>query len=1487
MFLQPSNRELDVNNVENLEFDSKSSSSLVCKESTRQKTPNDKNDSFVKKESLNSIKNKGKSSAAKRVNLVNDGYLSEDEADTLKIKEMVVENVKVQLDLDLNSVKVRSKWDSDYEGENSEKEGVIRTEVDMEIATSEEDNDNISTAPKEIETPKSADVNQSNQISEPVQGVNYNQSCNVFNDAIVKNETILTNASNQASENLASEYEEFLKMVSFDSNLNENTDKIEKAPEESAQPEKLKISNSEIEQNEKENFKIQDTDWDRESDHEGKLKTRVTNSIKSTGSDLFPTNENNTEIKIKEENKKADVNKKEKLDKMSNKEKNTKYESTSSSDDSSSDFYESESETESDKSKTSKKKKKKINKAKKKNKNDSSTSESESSSDSYYENKKSKEKKAKKKKPLKKISSYADSDDEKSDAFLRHLKFKNDLLLRKIEETDAFIEKNKGEKKQKRDNESKSDDKNSFDKLNKNKKSKKSESTSKEKSKKSLKSTKKSKSTKGRSSSSSDESESTDSSGKSPRKKDKMKGKKKRSTSNTSDSDGKTETDYKKQNYVGNLDDVKYLKSLENINEKIKKGKQNKRYDSSDSDSESSASDKNKKPNDEEFKTKITEDLDKENAYNSGWRENFLLQDSFDKSNRLNFTDREPGWKRTTPVKVSKKKKKKELKEDDWETSSSDDYSDAERENKKGWSNVASSDVKQSDKMAENFNIFNGKEKFNLSGFEQSFDSRSIVNSSEIPVPSAFAAMKNSLSNFSFNENSFCSFGQELSRDFFLTEQSISNATEIRDDGNVVSTSSELRPFQSVGKQNEMSVHSKSELYSPGHSYSEASDLEDGNKPEKRTVSKDDVYDPLNTDSETSAENADVELNKIPLPRITDIILPGETRFAEDVCKFSALSNNKSTAADVISSNSKQCSSPDKSFPQSDNVIPLSTVLLQDSYKSSLKKQVINVKPQQKLISKAASVFQDESDEENVDINNKKGQLEITSHNEIFEKSEKQLKEDVNCKLQNADLLKVDDKEKLESEKSLELNEKIREKNDNLLRQRQRSISKEKTETSSSSSSHRKRKKRSLSKEDGDDKSRRKDKDSGKEKKSRKSSKNRKSRTPEPSYKTNNKADKREIRSDSFEIEPLKGSSDYKDLEETVRPIPVLTGLNTSSDCHFWNKSHLVGYSSVELSDSARNLIDSSESFDIYPSDEVKFRNNNYDKISADHHYKESHDKFSGSKSKEERRRKERRSKSKSLSPKRRNRSRTPDKRKSPRVRSPRRRSPKRRDRSSYSPRRRSPKRKSPMRRYRCSKSPDRRRKSRSRSPRKRNSQSLSPKRRDSPRKRNSSARGYSPRRSVSPPRNENRFSQHYSESFRNKISVIERMSEDSKVNSNSTSFSRMSDDIINETDMNFYGREYPPRDFGYSDDLTGGNLITVKNHEFEKPNSPERLSLDQRIELELGVSMGSNSQGPNDQYHICKQFQDINSGHYSNSYNCENNHSGGSEFYQNHHHSS
>lgn len=123
--------------------------------------------------------------------------------------------------------------------------------------------------------------------------------------------------------------------------------------------------------------------------------------------------------------------------------------------------------------------------------------------------------------------------------------------------------------------------------------------------------------------------------------------------------------------------------------------------------------------------------------------------------------------------------------------------------------------------------------------------------------------------------------------------------------------------------------------------------------------------------------------------------------------------------------------------------------------------------------------------------------------------------------------------------------------------------------------------------------------------------------------------------------------------------------------------------------------------------------------------------------------------------------------------------------------------------------------------------------------------------------------------------------------------FSRsLADSTISDSELNnpFYNREYPG-DFipgNYPSEIGNNNLITIKNHDLEKStDSPKRLSLDQRIELELGVGLSSSSQGRNEIYppvptQSYQPFPETHPSQYPNTYNCDNNSNGSQNFYPN-----
>lgn len=107
-----------------------------------------------------------------------------------------------------------------------------------------------------------------------------------------------------------------------------------------------------------------------------------------------------------------------------------------------------------------------------------------------------------------------------------------------------------------------------------------------------------------------------------------------------------------------------------------------------------------------------------------------------------------------------------------------------------------------------------------------------------------------------------------------------------------------------------------------------------------------------------------------------------------------------------------------------------------------------------------------------------------------------------------------------------------------------------------------------------------------------------------------------------------------------------------------------------------------------------------------------------------------------------------------------------------------------------------------------------------------------------------------------------------------------LADSTISDSELNnaYYNREYSG-DFipgGYPDEISTNNLITLRNHDLDEKStdSPKRLSLDQRIELELGVNLRQSSSAPNEPYpsQPYQEFQEPHPPQYPNTYNCDNN---------------
>lgn len=1362
---------------------------------------------------------------------------------------MVVGDVKVQLDLDLNSVKVRSKWDSDYEGEINEKETTAPNKVDTGAVT-----ESVAFLKKENQSPN--DFNLNSHCLETL-----NKDLNVKEVNTIEKDG-----------NLASEYEEFMKMVSFEPNDNCFISDSGKPVEDFQKNDSHKTLSAE-KTSELRKPKFESTDWDQESDIDDKNVVKVDFKNDAKNKFLFNDIEKSDSI-IKKEKKNSIFKKKfeklnlktTKVSKKASKAKKKKYESSSSSD-SSSDSYDSDSESESDDSKSSKKKqRKKVLKGKKKSKKKYSSSDSDSSDSDDSKSKKEKKKNKKTKKSKKKSTNH--SDEEIQSSLLKQLDFKKQLIMKKIEEIDSISERS-GKKKEKQ-NKQKSKDKLDLDESNvlkkyiKNKKKAKTHSKDKKKSKKNAKSFKKESSESSTSSDSEDE--------KQFKKKKTKKLQKKRKVS--SDSSDSGEEVLKRTKSQSNLDKQIEKKENEKQTQKNKRTKKSERrsFSSSDSYSEDSSSIENKKSK-KTKKLKSDEELKNDNVKPSNWENCFILDGSFERDgNRLSWRDEKKGFKKVLNT-AGNKEKKKDC--DDWEASSSPEHSELETKSRESsWDHDVTSNAPKVD--VEKNKMSPKKHKSSLISPEKGQNA-----SSKGPVISD--NLKTSLPNFSYNENSFCSFGQELSRDFFLTEHSFSNSGAVENSETLKSTI-DPRPFQSVSFSKEESKLNKSDLYSPGHSDSEISDVELRTNIEKLDGSnkvcnnkKEEIYDPLNSESE---DETDQELSSIPLPLVSDILLPGETRILPNEKYFigNECRDNTPVTKSKENENTPNLLSESDAFLKSNftsiNTTPLSisndalVKCLKGDEKALLKKQLMSVKPLQKLKSKAASVFQDESDDEALEATDK-SKYSDTAQSEVADKIKK-----VSCENGNYNKSKEIDElndsvKRIEDLKKGRKNRSSRSRDKSLERdyRRRRSPIRERKEYYRSTSC------KTLS-----------------------PVRRRRSKTPEIKFKNSSK-DEPEIKSDCFEIEPLKRSPDLKEVDNTVQPIPVLTGLGVTAIDRSWNRSHLSGYS--DFSEGTVN-ISNSESFDIYP-ENSKLQNRSFDKafsncfdVSDKSSYEKSckSDKF---------KRDRRRSRSRSLTPRKKRRSKSPDRRKSPRNRSPRRRSksPKRRDKSPFSPRKRSPKRKCSPRRSKGSRSPERRKNSRSRSPQKRRS---SPSRR---------SRSYSPRKHRSPKRHEEAskkmnspiktfsptelISSSQEASFppftnevHNRIPVIGTTTDNIELSPRMSSFPRhISDSLIDsEMNENFYTNEYTS-DFGptnYQEEMTSTNLITVKHHDVEKPHSPERLSLDQRIELELGVQANSGSLNHSEQYHIpnqgCPIFQDINSTHFTNSYNCDNSNTSNENFY-------
>ncbi|KAK6631645.1 hypothetical protein RUM44_006174 [Polyplax serrata] len=1398
------------------------------------------NQKDVKPDKKGNLNDRTKNLKEGRPSATKDNCLFDEENNSGKVKEMVMGDVKVHVDLGLNCVKVRSRWDSDYEGDNSEEVPLRKRQGPSEVKETKPVAHNACSSKQET---KSEQIFDNNMV----------ESQSALSTTSVKNDSRNQGDLNSATNYLASEYEEFLKMVSFDSNSSLNVSSAQE-----------KTSNSYLrgeksgEEVRKPQFEA--TEWDKESDHEEKNMANLNFNRNQSDEKLVLLKEEKSPMKKKNvkksspSKKKTDkVNvKKKKLLNKGNKTKKRKQESSSSSD-SSSDSYDSNSDSDSDEGKSSKKKKKKFSKTKKKNRKESSSSESDSESNSDSDDSKSKKKKVKKKKDRRKTkrkNESSDSEHDKKNTLLKQLDFKKQLLMKKIEEIDTINDrsaKTKGkEGKQKRKEVENMEDTDVFEKYIKSMKKKKDEVKS-EKSKKKSKYTSRSDKSSSETRKKSATSESDDEGSKSKSKKVKR-GKKGRDTS-SSGSDTKTSKGSKVQHKTGKLPGIKSLKSVERSLKKSKKEK--RKYYSSDSDSEDSSAKEKQKANKKGKKNKVDSSFLEEGNSRSSWKDNFLLEGNFEADHkRILFEKDEKSWKQT-PTATVENVKDKSGGAGDWEATSSREESPPDSGTGESWGDDVPS---ASTKIEVPKNVLERNE-INM---KEILTEKVVSVESDPPAKSApCSSLKTSLSNFSFNENSFCSFGQELSRDFFLTDRSFYTSEGGNGASNLESCSIGSRPFQSVSQSSGAMKPNKSELYSPGHSDSDVSDMEDNVKSESNKFKAKEAYDPLNSESESSVEGNNKELRKIPLPHISDIVQPEDGKSDKDFGSGKKEPHDLSLdlgpkGENLMSATQEYPIKPGFTSTEFSSLnIPVSPSFFVKDNLANLgaKKQVISVKSQQKLMSKAASVFQDESDEESPETGDKiKGTICHTS-----ESLDKETKAVSGGKSNTSKGKENDyDKERVKNES------KKYHKGGEGTRERSRERSEER----------RRKRRRSVSRD------RRNSKRSSREKMSS-PTRRRRSRTPERSRSNVNK-EKREIISDSFEIEPLKNVIELKELEEAVQPIPVLTGLSVTS-CNTWNRSQFPGYTATEVSDLSGNIIDPSESFDIYPSEDPKYRNRQFDNLGGER-FDESRDKSSSDKSaaKDEKKKGRHHSRSRSHSPRKRRRSASLERRRSPRRRSV---SPKRREKSPYSPRRRSPRR-----RYRGSRSPDRRRKSRSRSPRKRRmspsrrSYSISPrkqrspKRRDSPRRRSSLSRTYSPRRSMSP-RRDNHYSLNYSSNYNNRIPVIGAAGEDldrelspSNMQRSPMRFSHISDVALNESGMSnsFYGREYSGE---YYPEEVGSNLITVRGHDLEKPNSPERLSLDQRIELELGVPMGTSGQAHNDQYQGCKPFQDVNSVHFQATY--------------------
>lgn len=1307
----------------------------------------------------------------RRISLVNDDYLSDEGRYKDPVQEMVVGDVKVQLDLDLNRVKVRSKWDSDYEGDENEKGGLKKCgkSKNMEIDTTSHPQECGKTDKSKSNSSKEPDV----KTEEPTSMVDPGR------DSQEPTESILE----EPKGNLASEYEEFMKMVAFDSSEGKTSN--EKVSDKA----KVDSAYAKVDDDARGSRKLDITDWDQESDREEKLPNKKIQYIEEDTADSFSLLLSNYESKKKRKSKslKKNLTKTKSKDKLKKQSKNKKkrYQSSSETSSDSSDSSESDSDSDSDTdsesdssdSESDKRRHKKRRNKKLKRRRYSSSSDSESDSDSDSNSKKEKIKKKMKSKKDKDIS---DSNDETQSVMLKQLDLKKQQIMKKIEEIDSVNGSKKKDKKKLKKAE-KTDSSESEDEKKKGKKRKTDDKSpgKMDKSKPKLKDFgEKGKGSK-RVEKDSSESDSDSDDDKKKGKKNKRKVRKKSSSESSSD------------------DEVKENRSVRRG--KSAKGKKKKVESSSSSDSDTDSDRKMKKSLKKKKKKRNVVDPTKilvESTQNLRDWNDHLLSDGPDfkpessvMENEVPWTNDKVQWRGNTEAKIDKgHKEHRDL--GDWEDSSSEASLAEKQSPESSWDDeLPKSKVNENDSRKNQNETKLGQD-----------DKDKFMN--EFNIESKHDVL--------FNESSLSNLGHELSRDLYSSENSLSLQlfpSLNRDSSRLNLGEAHLKAnFQVIkeGLQKDEKKPSKDELYSPGHTESDVSDADQKKQTRSDKSKKEELYDPLKSDSEESTEQCKDESNIIPTA--SELINEIEPIKENSIAKPGELIKSEFIAvppATDLESASEKLATP--------GIIN--------------KKRMISVKLQQKLTCKVPSVFQTDSEDEEVPESNKKGKT-ATRENETGRRSK--TAEKVN-----------------------------------------------KPEESKKEARDERKKAEKKSRDRSRERSREKDRRSYRENERYNSPKRRRSRTPESKYSVDEESKKRE-RKEDFSRSPHQTESSKKCEEvseaDIVRPIPVLTGLDVriSNDFSWGREPDDVGYSCDRF-----DLVDPSQmdSYKLYVPGRIESHDGRSEDLYGNKKYRRYDRGYEPDAEAEydllleSRIRKEKRSRSRSSSPRKRRRSKTPDRRRSPRHRST---SPRRRGRGSISPRRRSPRR-----RYRNSRSPERKK---SRSPRKRRhsprrSRSQSPRKQrsrlDSPRRRSKSA---SPRKDS------------YHGGVRHLIHLIGRPNDDNDLDSpmshtkydSPMGFSRsLADSTISDSELNnaFYNRDYPGEYGGpnYRGEVTVNNLITLQNHDADKrTDSPKRLTLDQRIEIELGVPPGQS-----DQYQMPPQsFQQFPDGHpneYAHSYPCDN----------------